>query len=185
MSWEATPAAHAHTTPTAPGVTSTIRAFARVVQRVPGARLLLVGGETGFSDWEEVEGEIRGHGLSRNVRLLGWLEEKEKLFLLARARGLVMFHLHAGFGLPVLEAMVMGVPVALSRRGALPEVAADAALYADAEDVDGISGAMLCLLDDEDGRRRLIQSGLKRSAMYTWDVTARRTYELYCRLVGA
>jgi len=160
---------------------TTIRAFARVARAHPGVRLLVVG-EPGKETPEilRVVGEL---GLGDAVLFPGVVSEAEKYFLLSRAAALVMFHLYAGFGLPVVEAMALGVPVLASNRGALPEVGGDAGVYLDVEDESGMAAAMARVLDDAAFARRLSDAGRARAPAYTWDAVARQTYALYQRLV--
>ena len=78
--------------------------------------------------------------------------------------------LYEGFGIPPLEAMACGCPVAASNAGAIPEVCGDAAVLFDPTDVEAMAAAML----EADGRREeLRELGLARAALFTWDETAR------------
>lgn len=89
--------------------------------------------------------------------------------------------LYEGFGLPVLEAMRRGVPVACSDRSTLPEVAGDAALLFDPEDTQSIRTALERLLHDARLRERLGAAGRARAALFSWDVTAATTAAVYRR----
>jgi alpha-1,3-rhamnosyl/mannosyltransferase len=97
------------------------------------------------------------------------------------ARCFVFASINEGFGLPVLEAMRRGVPVACSRASALPEVAGDAALYFDPYSVHEIGDAVRELLSDSELARRLATRGLERERTFTWEATASRTLETYSR----
>lgn len=120
-----------------------------------------------------------------DVRLLGWLsgEEIEGLWKLAEA--FVYPSLYEGFGLPVLEAMARGVPVACSNSSSLPEVAGQAALLFDPHDEPAIASAMERLLGDRVEAERLRARGLERAREFTWDRTARLTLEAYERTLGS
>jgi glycosyltransferase involved in cell wall biosynthesis len=89
--------------------------------------------------------------------------------------------LYEGFGLPVLEAMIRGVPVACSDRSSLPEVAGDAALLFDPEDVPGIASAMERLVADSELADRLVRAGRARAAEFSWERTASQTLASYRR----
>jgi glycosyltransferase involved in cell wall biosynthesis len=89
-----------------------------------------------------------------------------------------------GFGLPVLEAMARGLPVACSGRSALREVAGDAALLFDPEDPAAIASAIESILSDTALAARLRDVGLERSRRYTWERTARATLTSYRRALG-
>ena len=86
-----------------------------------------------------------------------------------------------GFGLPVLEAMARGVPVACSDRSALREVAGDAALLFDPADSAGVASAIGRILSDSALAARLRRAGLERCRRYTWARTARETLASYRR----
>jgi glycosyltransferase involved in cell wall biosynthesis len=123
-------------------------------------------------------------GLESDTRFLGWVAPAELEGLYAVASGLVFPSLYEGFGLPVLEAMVRGVPVACSRAGSLAEIASDAALLFDPHQPMEIARAMETLLSDRPVAERLRTAGFERARLYSWDVTARRTLEVYTRALA-
>jgi glycosyltransferase involved in cell wall biosynthesis len=90
--------------------------------------------------------------------------------------------LYEGFGLPVLEAMQAGAPVVCSRTSSLPEVGGDAVAYVDPLDPGDIAAALERLLRDPEERRRLAQAGRQRSRGFSWDETARLTFEALAAL---
>ncbi len=79
-----------------------------------------------------------------------------------------------GFGLPVAEAMAAGAPIVISRRGSLPEVAGDAAVYVDPESPASIARGLARVLDDPAVRERMARRGRERAATLTWERTAGR-----------
>jgi glycosyltransferase involved in cell wall biosynthesis len=113
-----------------------------------------------------------------------WVDETEKDALLRGATGLVQLSLHEGFGLPLLEAMVRGVPVLSSDRGAQAELAAGgAALVADPFDVSAMAAAMLRLCRDAALRTTLRASGLARAAERTAAASAAGWDRVHAALV--
>lgn len=120
-------------------------------------------------------------GVSDDVRLLGWVSPGELEGLYAAAAAFVFPSLAEGFGLPVLEAMTRGVPVACSGRGAVAEVAAHAALLFDPESEAAIAAAIRKLLGDRDEAHRLAACGHRRAAEFSWERTARGTLDSYRR----
>jgi glycosyltransferase involved in cell wall biosynthesis len=89
---------------------------------------------------------------------------------------------YEGFGSPPLEAMAVGLPVAVSNRGSLPEIAGPAALIFDPDQPDEMVAVLEKLLADSSLRRDLIDKGRKRAEQFTWERIAQRTLEVYCRV---
>ena len=102
------------------------------------------------------------------VRYLGHVSESTLTALYESASVLALPSLYEGFGLPLLEAMSNGVPAVIGRVGALPELAGEAAIAVDPEDVGAIASALEKLLADEGLRRRLGEAGRRRAAGLTW-----------------
>src|SRR5262249_7495191 len=110
--------------------------------------------------WEaELRDRAHGLGLDGDTRFLGWVSEDELENLYAAASCFVFPSLYEGFGLPVLDAMARGVPVACSDRGSLPEVAGAAARLFDPEQPESIAAAIGELLADRVERDRLSEAG--------------------------
>ena len=120
-------------------------------------------------------------GIDRQVLLPGWLPPEDLEGLYADAACLVFPSLYEGFGLPVLEAMVRGVPVACSDRSSLPEVAGRAALLFNPEDVTAIRVAIERLLGDAQFADQLRKAGREHAATFSWRHTAERTAASYER----
>ncbi len=135
------------------------------------------------------ENELRARayklGIVDDVRLLGWIEPAELEGLYAAAACFVFPSLIEGFGLPVLEAMSRGVPVACSGRGSLAEVAGDAALRFDPESESEIAAAIERLVSDRDEAARLRTAGRARAARFSWSATAAGTMAAYRRVLTA
>jgi glycosyltransferase involved in cell wall biosynthesis len=135
------------------------------------------------------EAELReraaSDGVAADVRFPAWVSAEELEGLWALAEAFVFPSLYEGFGLPVLEAMARGVPVACSNASSLPEVAGDAALTFDPREEAAIAGALRRLLDDATLREQLRARGLARVSEFTWERTARLTLESYTRALRA
>ena len=136
----------------------------------------------------EHEAELRAHaatlGIEADVRFLGWLGSDELEGLYAVSAGFVMPSLYEGFGLPVLEAMARGVPTACSDRSSLPEVAGEAALLFDPEDVPAIARAVDALVNDPATADRLRAAGPRRAHEFSWQRAASETVAAYGRAAG-
>jgi glycosyltransferase involved in cell wall biosynthesis len=120
-------------------------------------------------------------GLDGDVRLPGWISGAELEGLYALADAFVFPSLNEGFGLPVLEAMRRGVPVACSSATSLPEVAGDAALLFHPLDVGAMTAAIERLVGDPAEAERLRAAGREQAARFTWAATARATAATYDR----
>jgi glycosyltransferase involved in cell wall biosynthesis len=132
----------------------------------------------------ELAALARELGVADRVRLPGWLHQQDIEGLYRAATCVVYPSLYEGFGLPVLEAMARGVPVACSDRSSLPEVAGQAALLFDPENLDAIRSAVTRLLKDPALRERLSSAGRERAACFTWARTAELTLESYERVLA-
>ena len=93
--------------------------------------------------------------------------------------------LYEGFGLPVVEAMSCGCPVACSDTSSLPEIAGDAALLFDATSVESMVEAIKNVLQDEMLRRELAERGKRRAAQFSWERTAGETLAIYRAMAEA
>jgi glycosyltransferase involved in cell wall biosynthesis len=113
------------------------------------------------------------------VRFTGWLPDDRRDAVVAGADALVFPSLYEGFGLPVLEAMALGVPVLSSNRASLPEVGGDAADYFDPEDVDEMAGKLAALAADPARRERMREAGFRNAARFSWEKTAAATLAAY------
>jgi glycosyltransferase involved in cell wall biosynthesis len=129
----------------------------------------------------ELRERVRALGLDDDVRFPAWLSAAELEGLWAIARAFVFPSLYEGFGLPVLEAMARGVPVACSNASSLREVAGDAALLFDPRDHSAIATALERLLEDVELRETLRERGLQRAREFTWERTAALTLASYRR----
>jgi glycosyltransferase involved in cell wall biosynthesis len=113
------------------------------------------------------------------VRHVGYVEPSRRRELYEGARLLVQPSFEEGFGLPVLEAMTIGVPVVAANRGALPEVLGDAGLLIDPDEPDQLASAIGRMLDDDACAAACAAKGPLRARQFRWDLTARCVYEAY------
>ncbi len=138
------------------------------------------------TEWEEeLAAHVRGCGAEDRVRLIGWLGDEELEGFYEAATCLAFPSIAEGFGLPVLEAMARGLPVACSSATSLPEVAGDAALYFDPLDVPAMTAAIDRLLTDDGLRRKLASAGRTQAAGFTWRRTAEGTLRSYERALAS
>jgi glycosyltransferase involved in cell wall biosynthesis len=138
-------------------------------------KLLLVG----FKGWGnkqivELLGKLKG-----TVDYLGYVNSEELAELYREASCFVYPSLYEGFGLPPLEAMACGCPVVVSNVTSLPEVCGDAAYYVDPYDVESIAEGMYKVLTDEAMRRNLIEKGLERAKLFSWEKAAKEHLKVF------
>jgi glycosyltransferase involved in cell wall biosynthesis len=156
-----------------------VRAMVAVVARWPAATLVLPGNPTAHE--HELRRLAVDLGIAANVAFPPYVDAADLEGLYALADCFVFASLNEGFGLPVLEAMRRGVPVACSAASALPEIAGDAARYFDPLSVPDIGTALMELLADPELGARLAERGRVRQASFTWEAAARVTLESYAR----
>jgi glycosyltransferase involved in cell wall biosynthesis len=113
----------------------------------------------------------------------GYVQDADRQRLYEGARLLVLPSFNEGFGLPVAEAMSLGIPVVASNRGSLPEVSGGAALLVDPDDTAAISRAMERVLADDVLARRLAEDGLRQAKRFTWPRAAELTRAAYERAI--
>lgn len=123
-------------------------------------------------------------GLREHARFLGWVDARELEGLYAAATAFVFPSLAEGFGLPVLEAMSRGLPVACSAVDPIGAVAGDAAIKFDPRSPREIADAIRRLIGDPAEAARLSAAGRQRAARFTWEATARGTLASYERALS-
>ncbi len=159
----------------------------KALQRVHAAGMsdiqLVFTGAAG-PDRDRVAGEIQRLGLTGSVRLLDYQPRGVLPEIYRHSRGLVFATQHEGFGIPVLEAMSLGVPVITSRGGATEEVAAGAAFLVEAKDPASIAESMERLAGDRGLSEELARKGRQRAADFAWKKSTSevlRTFERIAR----
>jgi len=115
------------------------------------------------------------------VHLVGRFSRNQAPLIYAGAEALVFPSLYEGFGLPPLEAMKTGVPVAASKIPPMPEVIGDAALFFDPQSGGELKDAILKIVLDSSLRRNLIEKGKTNLGRFDWKETARKTIEVYTK----
>ncbi len=118
------------------------------------------------------------------VQFTGYVRDEDLPALYAGATAFVFPSLYEGFGLPLLEAMACGTPVACSNGSSLPEVVGDAALTFDPTEVAEITQALRRLLHEPELRESLRERGLQRAAQFSWERAARETLAVYRKLLS-
>jgi len=158
-----------------------VEAWARVMREWPEANhrpvLVIAGPED--PRYPEARERADALGLGQAVRWLGPVAEEALPALYAGADLFVFPSLYEGFGLPVLEAMACGTPVACAHTPALRELVDDNAALFDPLDVEEMAQVIGDLLRDAAARRALAERGAERATAFTWERTARATLTVY------
>jgi glycosyltransferase involved in cell wall biosynthesis len=144
-------------------------------------RLVLAGKATEEAKpWLE---RIARAPLSGHVEHIGYVEAPDRRAVYEGARLLVQPSFDEGFGIPVLEAMTLGVPVVASDRGALPEVLGDAGPLVDPATDGALASAIERLVDDGAFAATCASKGVERSRKFSWDAMARGVFAAYQRAI--
>lgn len=139
-------------------------------------RLILAGSEG--ESFSEVKKTALESVFASDIFLTGYFPHETFPALYAGAEACVFPSEIEGVGLPVLEAMATGVPVACSREGALSEIASDRAVFFDSKNLDEMADAMEKIATDKKLRKRLVVEGLDWSKKFSWEKTAEKTLEV-------
>lgn len=157
-----------------------LRAFARAVETGLEAELV-VAGRAGWQSEAVRRVAEASPALQERVRFLGFVADEHLPYLVAGARALVLPSRWEGFGMPVLEAMGAGTPVLCSDRGALPEVAGEAARLFDPDDEETLAEWLQRLDGDASEREGMRRAGLERARGFTWQRCVEETLAAYAR----
>lgn len=141
--------------------------------------LVLVGGSRDKGYYNIINKIIAKNNLSENVKQFGYLDDNSVRKLYSGARAFIFPSLFEGFGLPVLESLQCGTPVITSKTTSLPEVAGDAGLLVNPEDVQEIYRAMEKILLDQDCYVQLKNICINQAQKFSWDKAARETIQVY------
>jgi glycosyltransferase involved in cell wall biosynthesis len=159
-------------------------AYARVVGQRPDAPPLVLAGGIVEQSAGILEALASHRTLAARVKQLGYVSDEERQNLYREASMLVLPSLHEGFGMTVVEAMQIGVPVIASRRGALPEVVGEAGTLVDPTDELDIAGAIERLLANPAERLARAEAGHTRARLFTWSASAARLLDAYRETVA-
>lgn len=147
-----------------------------LLKRYPNLGLILVGKKTDAHKANEEYFKEKGY---KNILFTGFIEDAQRDYLFKNCTVYVFPSLMEGFGLPGLEAMGYGAPVASSNATCLPEVYGDAAHYFDPTNTEDIVRAIDEIISNKKLREDLIQKGYAQRKKYSWQRMATQTYEVY------
>lgn len=139
-------------------------------------KLLLIGNAS--YGYDEVNYTIREFGLEHDVVMPGWIEEADMKYIYCGASIFVFPSKYEGFGIPLLQAMACGVPIAASWESSIPEIAEDVAVLFNPNSSRSIAQAINQLLSDDDLRQKAIENGNERIKLFSWKKSAQETLDL-------
>jgi len=160
-----------------------LHALIRALPQLPPDVVLVLPGSA--TDYERELRELAAHlDVTGRVRFPDWISDGELESLYSVSAAFALPSLIEGFGIPVLEAMMRGVPVACANVAALPEVVGDAALLFDPHDQGQVTLALRRLLEDRDLARDLVARGHRRVGEFTWQRTGAASLAGYRRAIA-
>lgn len=165
-------------------VAGLLAAYGRLLARLPSAPKLVLAGKAP-PDAAPVLASLDRAPLAGRVEHVGYVRPDQRQALYRDAALLVLPSFDEGFGLPVVEAMSLGVPVVAANRGALPEVLGDAGLLVDPADAEAMAAAMARVLTDAATAATLAARGRDRARLFSWARCAALTREAYTLAVAA
>jgi glycosyltransferase involved in cell wall biosynthesis len=139
-------------------------------------RLVLTGTEG--DSIEDVKNAIMESSCRQDIFITGFFPHESFPLLYAGSDGCIFPSVNEGVGLPVLESLAAGIPVACSDAGALPEIAGDNAVYFNSDDIMDIEKAMEKLALDNILRKKLKEGGIEWTKRFSWEKTAEKTIEV-------
>jgi len=154
-----------------------LSAFALLDAEREDANLVVVG-NIGWKT-KDVMNLMKAHRYRSRIHFMGYVDADRLSFIYRKALCLIYPSLYEGFGFPILEAMTYGVPVITSNVSSMPEVAGDAALLVDPNDVKGLADAMNKILENGDMRNIMISKGYERMRKFSWKRCAGETLGIF------
>jgi glycosyltransferase involved in cell wall biosynthesis len=159
-------------------------AYERLIHQMPSVPPLVLAGKAG-ADAKLIMARVADRPLAGRVQLPGYISAGERETLFSRAIAFVMPSHTEGFGMPVVEAMKMGVPVIAADRGALPEVAGSAAHFFEPDDVEGLTSILQAVLTEPARRADMRARGLEQAKRFDWRTSAATLRDAWTRAVEA
>jgi len=156
-----------------------IKAFTIFKEKYDNRNTSLVLTGKKYSTYHEYITTAENLGVKDSLIFTGFIPEKYLLPIYSEAETLLLISFYEGFGIPILEAMECGIPVITSNISSMPEVAGEAALLVDPNNIQEIVEKMNNIVSSKILREQLIESGFKRVKQFSWESTARQTLKIY------
>lgn len=156
-----------------------VQALMHLRQRDPDLKLVVVGSKGWLYD--DFFQAITDVGATEHIIFPGYIPDEDLPAMYAASTAMVMPSVYEGFGLPLLEAMACGTPIASSNAASLPELGGTVPIYFDPQNVDEMIAALETVLGDEHLQHTMRQRGPEQAARFSWNQAARETAMLYNR----
>lgn len=161
-----------------------VKAFVRVHQRVPSARLVLVGDKTSSEHYLQLVGLVKQYGMEEEIRFTG---KRDDIPEILKASDVFMFPSRSeGLGLAQIEAMAAALPSVAARTGGIPELVrhGDTGLLFEAGNVEELASHVVKLIEDQSFRARIASQASIRARMFNMTAYADRVFGCYTSLLG-
>ncbi len=154
-----------------------IEAFEMLKKKYNIPHELILAGKPGFG-YEKIRSKIYNSRFKNAIHEVGYVDEEKKWELLKNAEVFLFPTLYEGFGIPVLEAQSVGVPVVTSNISSLPEVAGDGAVLVDPASTENIAQGIYQVLSDQGLRSGIIEKATHNVSRYSWVFCAKNIGEI-------
>lgn len=154
-----------------------IKAFTLFKERTGLPHRLVLAGEFGEAS-EKVQQAAFNSSAASDIFLTGFFPREGYPELYRNSELCIFPSVNEGVGLPVMEAMACGIPVACAKSGALQEIAGDCALYFDSDNIESIAQVIEQIVTDDRTKEKLVESGLERAKRFSWKKTAEETVDI-------
>ncbi|RCJ39279.1 glycosyl transferase family 1 [Nostoc punctiforme NIES-2108] len=163
-------------------INTIITAFNFLKEKYKMEHQLILIGKKGWN-YEPIFAAIENSPWANQIHHLNYLSNELVALFYSKADVFVYPSHYEGFGLPVLEAMTLGVPVISSNTSSIPEVTGDAAILVDPNNPIQLGEAILKVISDSQLRQELINKGKARAKLFSWERTAKETLNAYRTLI--
>lgn len=149
---------------------------------LPQNFVLAIGGIGERRNLQRIKEATKDYNLVIAGQTIPWLDTLELELLYASADVLLYCSLYEGFGIPLLDSFLVGVPVITSNVSSMPEVGGDAVLYVDPLDLEDIKEKLRLVLEDKDLKANMIKKGFEQVKKFSWEKAAEQTADIYRKL---
>lgn len=143
-------------------------------------KLVIIGKKGWYYD--EIFNKVKELQLDNNVVFTGFINTQEKYLLLSKAYIFIYPSLYEGFGLPVLEALKLGIPTITSNISSMPEVAGQSSILINPYNVEEMTTAIDFLIENKEFYKELSKESLEQAKKFTWEITSNMTISIYNKL---